>query len=330
MPIETLDDAKQSARALFAETEIENNEPVVEESATEPVTETGAEPILGATGGINREPMNGDQTAEPVAEPAAEPTGNLMLENAVAAAENAAQIASRQAGQMNVLNAELERLRQMNAQQAGIIDQMSRQQKESIVEDALKPPTLDFSSMAFDDEETALKKQAQFTQEMADYQRQAVMREIAPFLEEAKAGRAEKEKAQLFAELASDSRFSDMGAKSAMLDNIIANNPELFSADMDTDKKYIAAYAMAKGIESMNAPAPKEPSAQELYELYKKNPELQSMIEQERIEQLKASQQVPNMAASSGAANAALTIKDKPKTMKDAGAAARKLFGGLF
>lgn len=318
MPIETMDDAMQSARALFAETEIENNQPAVEDVPAEPIAEPATEPIQDGAG-VELTPMEG------ATEPASEP----MLENAVAAAENAAQVAAQQTAQTEAMNAEIERLRQLSEQQASLIEQMSNQQREAIVEEAMEPPAIDLSAIAFDDEASAQQRLAEFTRDMGEYQRKVLLKEMQPYLDQAKAGMVEKEKAQLFAELASDNRFSGMQGMAPVLDNIIANNPELFSGDMPTDKKYVAAYAIAKGIESINAPEAKDPTAEELYELYKKNPELQSMIEQDRIEKIKASQQVPNMAASAGAANAALTIKEKPKNMKDAGEAARKMFIGL-
>lgn len=321
MPIETMDDAMQSARALFAETEIENNQPAVEDVPAEPIAEPATEPIQDGAG-VEPTPM--ESATEPTADPASEP----MLENAVAA-ENAAQVAAQQTAQSEAKDAEIERLRRLSEQQASLIEQMSNQQREAIVEEAMEPPAIDLSAIAFDDEASAQQRLAEFTRDMGEYQRKVLLKEMQPYLDQAKAGMVEKEKAQLFAELASDNRFSGMQGMAPVLDNIIANNPELFSDDMPTDKKYVAAYAIAKGIESINAPEPKDPTAEELYELYKKNPELQSMIEQDRIEKIKASQQVPNMAASAGAANAALTIKEKPKNMKDAGEAARKLFIGL-
>jgi hypothetical protein len=63
-------------------------------------------------------------------------------------------------------------------------------------------------------------------------------------------------------------------------------------------------------------------------ELYDKNPTFQELIEKKRIESLKESQQVPPFSASSGAVNAALNIKEKPKTFDEAFARTSTMFGG--
>ena len=65
----------------------------------------------------------------------------------------------------------------------------------------------------------------------------------------------------------------------------------------------------------------------EYMELYNKYPEFPEMVERQRVEQLKDSQQVPPMSSSSGAMNAALNIKEKPKTFDEASERTRKMFG---
>ena len=91
----------------------------------------------------------------------------------------------------------------------------------------------------------------------------------------------------------------------------------------------IVAYAIAVGVNSMNTPPvePKEPTPEELMALYESNPEFQEMIEKKRLAALKQSQQVPPFSASSGAVNAALNIKDKPKTFEEASERTRRMFG---
>ena len=79
----------------------------------------------------------------------------------------------------------------------------------------------------------------------------------------------------------------------------------------------------------MNTPVEekKEPTAEELMEMYNNNPAFQELIEKKRIEAVKGSQQVPPLSASSGAVNVALNIKEKPKTFEEASARTRKMFG---
>ena len=115
------------------------------------------------------------------------------------------------------------------------------------------------------------------------------------------------------------------------LDRIIANNKWLSSDDMPMDEKYINAFAMARGINSINnPPAPpepaKEPTSEELLALYNNNPAFQELVEKQRLETLKQSQQVPPFSASSGAVNAALDIKEKPQTLEEASKRTREMF----
>ena len=62
-------------------------------------------------------------------------------------------------------------------------------------------------------------------------------------------------------------------------------------------------------------------------ELYDKNPTFQELVEKKRLDAIKQSQQVPPFSASSGAVNAALNIKEKPKTFEEASERTRKMFG---
>ena len=78
----------------------------------------------------------------------------------------------------------------------------------------------------------------------------------------------------------------------------------------------------------MNTPPPaaKEPTAEELMEAYNSNLTFRDMVEKQRLEQIKQSQQVPPFSASCGAVNAALDIKEKPKTFEEASMRTREMF----
>ena len=61
-------------------------------------------------------------------------------------------------------------------------------------------------------------------------------------------------------------------------------------------------------------------------EYYKNNPEFQQLVEKDRLNSIKQSQQVPAMSASNGAVNAALNIPEKPKTWEEASQRTRSMF----
>ena len=113
------------------------------------------------------------------------------------------------------------------------------------------------------------------------------------------------------------------------IEHIIKNTPALAAESVPLEEKIVAAYAIARGVNSMNNPPEpqKELTTEELFEKYKNDPALQEMIEKQRIDQLKGSQQVPPFSASSGAVNAALNIKEKPKTFDEASRRTREMFG---
>lgn len=225
--------------------------------------------------------------------------------------------------QIQQIMAENEQLKQANEELQKTITQQSEMQENKIEERIM--PTLDFNALAFDDEETVAQKQAEYARQMAEYVKGDILKEIEPFVSRAKDGIQKDEKERVFAMLEAMPDMKDIRSVAPQMDRIIENNKLLFSDDVPADDKYIAAYALAKGANIINNP-PQEPSADELMEYYNKNPEFQQMIEKKRLEDIKGSQQVPPMSASSGAVNAALNIKEKPKTWEEASDRAKELF----
>ena len=286
------------------------------------------------------EPTDAVETVEEVpTEPVETPTepapDNAVLDDAVNTAEVAAQVAQEKDAQLQQVMQELEALRQQNQEMQGTISELSAKNEENLVEKALQPPTLDINGLAFADEETIAQAQAEFAQKMADYNRQELMKELGPQLEFAKKGMQEAEKKEMLSALAQVPELQGIGDMMPQLERIIASNRWLQSDDMPMDEKLINAYAIARGVNSINTPPEppkKELSSEELMELYDKNPTFQELIEKKRLDAIKNSnsQQVPPFSASSGAVNAALNIKEKPKTFDEASERTRRLFGADY
>ena len=251
------------------------------------------------------------------------------LGEAAQTAEIAAQLAADKDTELQQIRQELEAERQKNAQLIGTVEELSRQNEQEIIEEALTPPELDISSLAFADEETVRAAQAKYAADMADYNRKAFMKEFAPVIEQANEAKYEKEKSNAIAALSQVPELKGIDGMLPQLDKIIANNKALSSSDIPIEEKYITAYAIAVGVNSMNTPPvqPKEPTTEELMAMYTSNPEFQEMVEKHRISQVKNSQQVPPFSASSGAVNAALDIKEEPNGWDDASERTRKMFG---
>ena len=277
------------------------------------------------------------QSEEPVDVPeeeiVEEPTQEeAVLDDAVNTAEIAAQAAQERDAQLQQALQEIEALREQNQQMQGTLEELSNQNEENLIEEAMQPPTLDINGLAFADDETIAKAQAEFAQKMAEYNRHQIMQELAPTLEFAKRGMQEAERAETLSALEQIPELQGINELMPQLDRIIASNRWLQSDDMSLDEKLINAYAIARGVNAINTPpAPpvveKKLTDEDLMKLYDENPTFQELIEKKRIDALKNSQQVPPFSASSGAVNAALNIKEKPKSWDDASERTRKMFG---
>ena len=254
---------------------------------------------------------------------------NAVLDDAVNTAEIAVQAAQEKDTQLQQALQELEMLRAQNQSMQGTIDELSKKNEEKLIEEALQMPTLDMNALAFATEEEVAQAQAEYAQKMSEFVKAGVMKEVSPFVEQAKEGIYQKEKAETLSALSQVPELAGINDMIPQLDKIIANNKWLQSEDMPIEEKFINAYAIAKGVNAINTPPeqPKELTSEELMELYDKNPTFQELVEKKRIEAIKQSQQVPPFSASSGAVNAALNIKEKPKTFEEASERTRKMFG---
>lgn len=339
----TFDEASAATEQMFANEQFSLTDDLTSDADNAPQTDsegaaapTGEAPAVEPTA---NEAPTAEQNAEtaPAAEPAAtasaEPAAETVAD-AVQTAEIAAQVASEKDSQLKQAMAENEDLKRRNEQLQGTIDEMSRKNAENIVEEALKPPTLDINALAFADEETQRAAVAKFSEDMAAFNRKQIMDELSPTLEYAKRGMRDAERAEVVETLSKIPELSGIKEMLPQLDRIIAGNKWLSSEDMPMDEKYINAFAMAKGINSINNPptppeVPKEPTPEEMLAMYNNNPAFRELVEKQRLESIKTSQQVPPFSASSGAANAALNIKEKPKTFEEASRRTMEMFGGM-
>ena len=309
------DEAIKATEEMFAEEQTALDEDIQAQEVEETTEETV------------ETPTETEETIEQVEE---QPTQeNAILDDAVNTAEIAAQTAQEKDMQLQQALQELEALKAQNQQMQGAIEELSKKNEENLIEDAMQPPTLDINGLAFATEEEIANAQAEFAQKMAEYNRQQIMKELAPTLEYAKKGMRDEERANTLSALSQVPELAGINDMLPQLEKIIANNKWLQSEDMPMDEKYINAYAIARGVNAINTPPeePKELTSEELMELYDKNPTFQELVEKKRIEAIKNSQQVPPFSASSGAVNAALNIKEKPKTFEEASERTRKMFG---
>lgn len=250
------------------------------------------------------------------------------IDEAVNLAEQATAEAERREQQIQQLMSEMSALTEQNRALQEAMNQMSEQQKQSVVSEAMELPFIDINGLAFADEDTIKDAQNEYAQKMADYIKGGIMKEMSPYIEQAKQGAYEREKAEVIDALRKIPDFEGIDTMLPRLDRMIANNSILSSDNVPIDEKYIMAYAMAKGVDApKERVVQREPTADEIVAIYESNPEIQQLIEKKRINSVKNSQQVPPFSASSGAVNAALNIKEKPKTLEEAAKRSREMFG---
>jgi hypothetical protein len=317
--MKTFEDAMAATEEMFENGEQQTLDDAINMQESEEQAEQPTETV--------ETPTETEEVAEEVQE---QPTAdNTALDDAVNTAEVAAQVARDKDAQLQQVLQEMEALKAQNQAMQGTIAELSKKNEENIIEEAMQMPTLDINGLAFADEETIANAQAEYAQKMAEFVKGNVMKEVSPFVEQAKEGIYQKEKEELISALSQDPMFSNIRDILPQLDHIITSNKWLQSDDMSMEEKYVNAYAIARGVNAINTPPeqPKELTSEELMELYDKNPTFQELVEKKRIEAIKNSQQVPPFSASSGAVNAALNIKEKPKSWDDASERTRKMFG---
>ena len=267
--------------------------------------------------------------AEATAEEQTTEESAVALDDAVNTAEIATQALQEKDAQLQQALQELEALKGQYQQMEGTIAELSKKNEENLIEEAMQMPTLDVNGLAFATEDEVKAAQEAYAQQMAEFVKSGVMKDLAPTLEYAKKGMLDAQKGETLAALAQVPELQGINDMIPQLDKIISANRWLQSDDMSLDERYINAYAIARGVNAINTPPeqPKELTSEELMELYDKNPSFQELVEKKRIDAIKNSQQVPPFSASSGAVNAALNIQEKPKTFEEASERTRRMFG---
>lgn len=306
-------EANKATEEMFdGQTSIDNVEETAEETSEVTTDETQHQNEI-ATSEENQEQASQEQIA---------------LAETARTAEVAAQAAADKEAELQQIRQQMEAERQRTENLENLVQELSRAREEEIIEDVLEPPSLDISSLAFADEETVKQAERKYADDLYNYNHKLFMKEFEPVIEQAKKAKMQEEKDKVVSQLSDVKELDGFKSMLPQLDYIIENNTVLASADIPLDEKYITAYAIARGVNSINQPpvVEKEPTVEELMEIYNKNQEFQEMVERQRIDQVKKSQQVPPFSASSGAVNAALTIQEEPSGWDEASKRTREMF----
>lgn len=271
-----------------------------------------------------------DETPSPE-EPPTQPTEEqAQTIEAVNTAEEAANIAAQKDADLQRALAQVQALQQRQTSLEQTIADLSKANEQAVVEEMTTPPELDLEALTFADADTIANAKNKYTEDVLAYSRKMMMKELEPFLNYAKEGIAEKQKQTALKDLSAFPEMSGLEAAMPQIESIIKNNKWLDNDNMPMEEKILNAYALAMGVNAINTPPaepPKDPTPEELLEIYNNNPAFQDLVEKQRINVLKNSQQVPPLSASSGAANVALEIPEKPKTLEEASKRTKEMFG---
>lgn len=217
--------------------------------------------------------------------------------------------------------AENGQLKAQLAQMQQATQDMSNANEAAIVEEAMKPPTLNVASLIYADEKTQQQAVEKYNTELAAYNnslventRNEVMGKMQPVLDKYNSEKTETERQAVLNELTGMKGFEDIKQYEAPIRNLITNNDVLKNIS-DPVAQTMTAYTMVRGLNSMKKTGM---TADQFSEMYDGNKEFQDAIEKKRIAALNNSQQVPPLSASQGASNSALNIPNKPKTIDEA------------
>jgi len=223
--------------------------------------------------------------------------------------------------QMQQIMLENQQLRQQTQYLQQLLEQTNAQQRETTVENVTPEnvpvmPELDFNALSFADEEQQRAATQKYASDMESYVMDRVMKKINPYIEESERNRAEAERMNALKRLENVPQLRGIGTMTNQLDEVIAKND--FLKSMPAEDRYITAFVLSKGAESINNP-PKAPTVDELMNYYNSNQDFQNAVEKLRINQLNSNSggNVPAMSASGGIGGAVVNVQEKPKNFDE-------------
>ena len=175
-----------------------------------------------------------------------------------------------------------------------------------------KIPTLDFSALSLLSEEERAAAIAAYSEEVAA--------SAAAIAEEKYSNELKKERySSAKYRLASDKSLGGFGERIEAIEAILANTPALGS--LGDEEKLRTAYYIDRGMRADEAP-----SAEQLLNQLRTNPEAMRLCEAAILEKLRT-EQTPPFSATSGSASVPMTPQKKPKSIDEASVLARAAFG---
>lgn len=216
------------------------------------------------------------------------------------------------------------RLTQQNQQSGQALQQQSALAEEA-VNSTMEPepyPQFDFNSIRYlsaEEQNQAMSQwQNALMERMVADAASKAMEQMAPIREQYEANRRMAEDDAARTAVFGDARFADFANNRASIERVISGTPAL--QGMAPQDKWIIAGLMERGMRHANAP-----TTEDILTMAKANPEvMKALAAQQATEAAQAQAGVPRIAASTGMAQAQAIPENRPKNIKELGAALRK------
>lgn len=216
------------------------------------------------------------------------------------------------------------RLTQQNQQSGQALQQQSALAEEA-VNSTMEPepyPQFDFNAIRYlsvEEQNQAMSQwQNALMERMVADAASKAMEQMAPIREQYEANRRMAEDDAARTAVFGDTRFADFAANRESIERVISGTPAL--QGMKPQDKWIVAGLMERGMRHANAP-----TTEEILTMAKANPEvMKALAAQQATEAAQAQAGVPRIAASTGMAQAQAIPENRPKNIKELGAALRK------
>lgn len=261
----------------------------------------------------------------PVQETVQEPVQTPVQEPVQTPAENPAN--GQMAQLMEIIRQQQEMIGQLTAQasQAGQALQQQSALAEEAVNSTMEPepyPQFDFNAIRYLNAEEQNQAMAQWQNALmermvADAAARA-MEQMAPIREQYEANRRIAEDDAARTAVFGDARFADFADRRESIERVISATPALQGmAPMD---KWMLGGLVDRGMRHANPPG-----AEEILAMARANPDvMKALAAQQATEAAQAQAGVPKIAASAGMTQAQAIPENRPKNVKELGAALRK------
>ena len=222
------------------------------------------------------------------------------------------------AAECEAVKAENAQLREELEHLSSLVEEISRQNGEQVVQE-MTEPTLNWEELAFEDPETVRARMAEYEEAVKAAARAEAESEMearmAPILEEMRTHEAAIKEEAMLRRMKESPAMPGFAEMLPRVDAFVKQNGALYSG-VSPQEAYVNAYLAQKGYDAIQAS--EGPDEEAMLRYYEETPSFQKRIEEVRLKNKENEAPLPPFAPSRGFGGAALTLPQKPKTFEDA------------